>query len=298
MLPPTCPICHSLLIVEQEKLFAPCNQCRHEVRLSPVQDNAIINEVLESNSVKKPGILEPFKIAVVKKVARRYDLLLDIGSAAGKFLWCCRTLFKHTVGLEVTEACLEFSRNELGLTVYEALPETLPAMPSVITLWHALEHIPIEAADHLFADLASRSNEETRIIICVPSVDSWQYRLLGQRYTYYDPYSHVHQFSRQSLELFCLRHNLIVEQSFRSFTYSAFGALQGVMNLFNREHNYFYYRNKRGTAKEANSWNRLIRDQWNVFLLLLCAPFALLGALCEHLVPSKSAVLTLSFKKR
>ena len=139
--------------------------------------------------------------------------------------------------------------------------------------------------------------DATQIIISVPNGRSLQYRMLGRHYAYYDFPNHIHQFSPKSLNLLFKRIGFEPERYYHSLPYSAFGALQGLLNLFNKHHNYFYYRRKRGWTFSLSRGALWVLDAYNVLLILaLALPAAAVTAM-DFMSRRHASVLTVNFHK-
>ena len=82
-------------------------------------------------------------------------------------------------------------------------------------------------------------------------------------------------------------------QTFVSWPYNIFGHTQALLNAVMRDHNYLYYRLKRG-APSSSGW----RDLANFGLLPFAATLGILFALVDAAVPSCQGVLTCCFEKR
>jgi hypothetical protein len=266
----------------------------------------MVNERLAAANIRAFDLRDHFQQRVVKAVARNNRLIVDIGSGSGRFLFYASKNFEHHLGIEVTAECRNFARRELELRVEEKLPSTL-STPSVVTLWHSLEHIPLEASHEMMKTLARTSDAETAIVVCIPNGDSWQARFFGTAWAYYDTPHHLHQFSLHSVTRLMAQHGFVLERTFFGFVYVLAGYLLSAANLVSPGHNDFYLRKKRGVG-EGNSISGPAAGVRRVLLRLF--DLALAGVMVISLVPAliltlaesvslkRSAVLTLCFKKK
>jgi hypothetical protein len=252
----------------------------------------MVNDAL---SVGGSGYVERFqeKVAVVHSVER--NLLVDFGSSTGKFLRLALKHFRNAVGIEVTPASRDFSRNVFQLTILPDLKD-LDQNVSTVTFWHSLEHVPVPVLRSTLQWLAEHKTEKTRVIVSVPNAGSFQCSWLKRAYAFYDPENHVHQFTLQSLDL------LFQEIGFREGTlvpsplYSSFGALQGLLNLFNPIHNFMYYRKKRRLQFSQSRIPDFIWEIYNVILVGILFIPASLFFLLDLIWPKRGAVLTAVYR--
>ena len=92
--------------------------------------------------IKLLRLWRAFKIHTIDAKARR---ILDIGSGRGFMLYYLKKYygFKKTAGTQIAQNMYEFSRDQLGLEVYnEDLLELAfeNGTFDIITIWHVLEH--------------------------------------------------------------------------------------------------------------------------------------------------------------
>jgi hypothetical protein len=220
--------------------------------------------------------------------------LLDIGSASGRFLFQNRREFKRVTGVEVTPECVEFARG-LGLEIVTDL-DSMDGSPSVVTFWHSLEHVPAETIGKMLAWIRGHATSDTVIIVSVPNADSLQAILLREHFAFYDVPNHIHQFSLKSLDLLMDSSGFERASMFRSFAYAGFGWLQGLLNIFNRHHNYFYYRKKRGWDFALKLSARYMLDVYNLALISLLLFPSLVMALIDAVMIRQGGVVTVCYR--
>lgn len=271
----TCVICGSKrsgFINGYEK----CHDCGHEFLSRPRGSRHIVNEILSVQSIGKQTCLDRFKTRVLQRCSRIHHFLLDVGSASGRFLYQNKEMFERHAGIEITPECIEFSRQKLKLNIF---PDTYQARGpvSVVTFWHSLEHLPVHILKQVLSFLENHLESDGRVIVSVPNADSLQSRWFGRNYAYFDIDAHYHQFTVESLDLIMKQYGFKKEKSFFSIAYSLFGYLQGLLNYFNKIHNYYYYRKKREISFYRNKTFELSIDIYNIFLInLLILPATLL----------------------
>lgn len=294
----SCFICgNKIFVTNFQDDYFKCITCGHEIIKNYEYQSFIINEILSVESISKQGLLDKFKQKVLEKCTITNDLLLDVGSASGKFLYHNKSVFKKCAGIEVTEECISFAKNQLGLEIVKDISE-ITNLISVATFWHSLEHMPHESIENLLDVISSKASHDTRVIISVPNNESLQYTLFGDGYAYYDLQSHIHQFSVKSLDKLMEKYGFEKQCNFYSFPYSSFGYLQGFVNIFNPIHNYLYYRKKRGQTFAKNKRKILFFDAYNFILLLVFILPSLLFSIYDLIFLDKGSVITACYKKK
>lgn len=278
--------------------YSKCDQCGHELKKSKITDPLIVNDKLSFDDIKNFTLLERFKLGVIKKTARTFDLLVDIGSSSGKFLFYAKKLFKEHLGVEITPESVAFSRDKLKLEINYSVDSIGERKVSVATFWHTLEHIPVEALDHILKVLQRASTKNTRVIITVPNADSILYYLFGRHFTYYDAASHVHQFSKASLDTMLLKYGFEPESMFFSFIYSFFGYLQSFLNLTNQRQNWLYFYLKRERDFGDSKLVLLLLLVYNIILAGLLLVPSLFGVMLDFLSKKRGVVLTVCYYQK
>lgn len=268
-------------------------QCGHEALVSGQSQGYITNDPLTLTDAQRVTGLDRFKIRVLKRFepASSAGILVDIGSASGKFLHLNAHRYQQVVGLEVTPECLAFSRNTLNLDIKEDATE-LPDNVTVATAWHSLEHIPAAALTPILKTLASKMVPGGRLIVSVPNGGSRQYRWFRSAFAYFDVPNHLHQFSAESLDTLLRRGGFEPVSQIRSWPYNSFGYIQGLLNVLTRTHNYLYYRIKRRSQRP--SWGL---DLAHVMLLPVCVPLGWLLALVDHVSPRGQSVISACYQR-
>lgn len=292
----SCFVCGCQDLISSKSYFK-CTNCGHEVIGTQESQAFIINDVLSKEMVERLDALDRFKRQMLNKCAVRHDFLLDIGSGSGKFLYHNGRLFTKCMGIEITDKCVDFARNQLKLSVENELPKVVDPI-SIVTFWHSLEHMPSDTIEDVLKQISSQSSSETRVIVSVPNSDSLQYALFREGYAYYDPSSHIHQFTARSLNILMDKYGFEKLSSFFSFPYSSFGYVQGLINKFNRIHNYLYYRNKRGDSFNKNKVELWLLDVYNLLLLTIFLMPSLLLTIVDCFSPNKGGVITVCYGKK
>jgi len=222
---------------------------------------------------------------------------LDFGSGSGKFLYQNKSFFKDCAGVEVVPECVSFARRHLGVRVEPDIMR-INELISLASFWHSLEHISPEETGEILDAIYKRSSPDIRVVVCVPNIDSLQYAFFREDFAYYDPDSHLQQFSSKSLDNMLWKYGFSKERSFFSLAHSVFGFLQGFMNKFNTAHNYFYYRKKRGIKPAKRAMGGFFLNAYNYLLAAIFLLPSMLFSIYDRVVQIKGGVITVCYKKR
>lgn len=277
--------------------YSRCAQCGHETLITTDQQQYIVNDDLSEPFRDKPDAACRFQLEASRLAAKGRRLLIDVGCGSGKFLRHMNGYFDWKAGIEVSEPSFRFARDVMKLDVYADLKD-VSGSPDLVTFWHSLEHIPAPAIEELLERLSHTLSADGRLLISVPNTDSFQYRLFGSSFAYYDVPNHLHQFSVTSLSRLVQRFGFVPERTFYSGVYSLFGCTQGCLNKILPIHNYLYYRKKRGWSFDVSSLRRRCLDIANLVLLPFVALPAAAIAILEVLFPTKQGSVTICFRKK
>lgn len=289
----SCFICGCSQFSQRTPEYQRCAGCGHETLVASDSQGFILNDPLTLHDAQQVSGLDRFKAATLARFDREQarDQLLDIGSASGKFLYLNQQRYQHAVGLEITPAALQFSRDVLKLDIREDIA-SVPRNTSVATAWHSLEHIPEGALQRILSALSETMKVGARLIVSVPNADSNQYRLFGKSYAYYDVPNHLHQFSVMSLRRLLQQHGFVPVEVVRSRPYNTFGFIQGLLNVVTGTHNYLYYRLKRRSQEPS-----IKQDLIHALLLPFVVPVGGLMGLLEGFHKDTQSVITACFEK-
>lgn len=289
-----CFICGGAVNKISRNHYFKCRNCGHEKIDNDHEQKCIINDVLDIDDVRNINFLDKFKNRILQmfKQSNGENILLDIGSASGVFLFQNNHHFIECYGLEVTPEAVEFSSSKLGLNIVEDISK-IDEKISIATAWHSFEHIPESELIVIVKKLSKMMKNDGRLIISAPNASSIQYKLFNKSYAFYDYPNHLHQFTPKSLDL--LLHSFGFEKFKQvvSWPYNVFGYAQGLLNIFNSKHNYLYYRFKRRSIK-----GHYILDAYNLLLLIPLIPIVLMLPLVDSFFSNYESVVTICYKKK
>jgi 2-polyprenyl-3-methyl-5-hydroxy-6-metoxy-1,4-benzoquinol methylase len=142
------------------------------------------------------------RLTRVEKYLAPSSRCLEIGCAAGSFLYLLKKKCSESAGIELDEAFSSFARNELGLTVFDRPIQELGFPPSsfdAIFIWHVLEHLRDPSGSlKVLLEILKRGGY---LFLELPNVDDallTLYKLGSYSSFYYQP-AHSYYFSRKTM---------------------------------------------------------------------------------------------------
>ena len=293
-----CFICGKEKMAETGGYYLKCSYCGHEISSSRPKNLFIINDLLDLGRIKKRGLLDRFKSRVTRDCGADKSLIIDFGSASGRYLFHNKHLFNDHAGIEITKECIEFSRKKLALNIIKRISDLKKKKKniSLMTFWHSMEHLPSKSIGTILTAIEMNSKKNTILLISVPNNSSFMYKLFKEGFPYLDVNSHYHQFSARSLDLMMNKFGCKKAKNYFSFSYTFFGYLQGLLNQFNKTHNFMYYHKKRG----VNNKNRTQTQMLLLYNYLLSAIFTIPStvlSIYDYIDKPNGGVITVSYVK-
>jgi SAM-dependent methyltransferase len=182
-----------------------------------------------------------FKIFTIYPKARS---ILDIGSGRGFLLYYLKKYYgyKNAIGTQVSKSAVEFSRNKLGLEIYDGdLLELSLGNSSfdIISIWQVLEHVakPEKYIEEIYNLLAASG----KLIVEVPNFNSWTRKLTGKYWLGLDLDYHITFFTPESLSRLLKKYNFTIKTIHTfSLEYSTFISVQSLVSLFTRSNHLIF----------------------------------------------------------
>lgn len=306
--PEVCPICGSAswahLFDSRSFPIARCTDC-HLVRTLGVEDDGVATyphfDQRETLVVRLMRFavtqLLRERAALVSKVARRGQRLLDVGCGSGAFARLMSERGYSAVGVEpfslghpVDEPNLRLVRAEFA-DVKADLGKF-----DVVTMWHVLEHIP--SPKDLLEGVLDVLNPGGVVVVSVPNFASWQSRVFKGGWFHLDPPRHITHFDRETL--FALFESLDLEiSSERTFhvEYGPVGWLQSALNRGLRPNFLFEFVKDRGALADVPSAEVALNlAASGAAGALLAAPAFVLEALAG--LSGSGSVITVTARRR
>jgi len=136
--------------------------------------------------------------------------LFEIGSAYGFFLDVARQSFKEVAGIDISSAAAAHARSSLGLRVSEGdfLNHDLNGQVDVACMWDTIEHLA--HPDRYIEKLAAHMPPRAKIAITTGDIGSWLARRRGPKWRQIHPPTHLHYFTRGTLERLLNRYGFTV----------------------------------------------------------------------------------------
>jgi len=157
--------------------------------------------ILEENFKLRLRSLRPFLRP------ERHRRLLEIGSAYGFFLAVARSEFESVQGIDITEDGVRHAHEVLGLNVIQKdlLQHDFGQEKfDVVCLWDTIEHL---RAPHRYIEKAASLVQRGGLIaITTGDIDSLNARFKKASWRLIHPPSHMHYFTRKSLERLLANH--------------------------------------------------------------------------------------------
>ncbi len=151
------------------------------------------------------------KIKLVNKLAET-GKLLDVGCGTGHFLKTAQKRGWKVTGIEPNEKARAIANEKTNNAVFDLQDlETLPEHSfDVITLWHALEHLPeLEENIQQFKNLLKPKGT---LIVAVPNFKSFDARYYQQFWAAYDVPRHLWHFSKKAIQKIFAEYKMKVTQ--------------------------------------------------------------------------------------
>ena len=242
----SCPIClqSSTLSPDLFGVHYECGNCKIQIPKIAPKSGVVTNQVATPPTEKLNMLIRrQIKVCGIEPSTHN---LLDFGCGNGKFLKAVigKRLFSGFVqGIELDEDSYLAARRA-GVEVRKDLPLNLEN--TIVTMWHVAEHLDPSDLKSLF--LKFENLQVSKIIIVVPNGQSRAWKNYGAGFAFYDPESHLVQYSPESLQRLLDSSNLEIVSNHRILPYGIFCSIQTLLN--NRfERNYLYNQMKRDGAK-------------------------------------------------
>ncbi len=230
-----------------------------------------------------------FKIFTIAPHARH---ILDIGSGRGLMLYYLKKYYNYqkAIGVQISKNAAEFSRNKLGLEIYDKDLLELSIDNTrfdIITMWHVLEHLscPEKYIDKVWHMLGDKGT----LVIEVPNFNSWSRPLTKKHWLGLDPDHHLNFFTPGSLSSLLQKHNFnVINIHTFSLEYSLFISIQSLVSLLtNSNHALFRF------LQDPRLDSRII---FHIFLFVLLSPICFLINILLYFSKSGEVLLIVAEK--
>jgi 2-polyprenyl-3-methyl-5-hydroxy-6-metoxy-1,4-benzoquinol methylase len=241
-----CPLCSSTDIQQIPKTsYTQCRQCTIQFpRVAPLT-GVVTNQFPKSPNGKGTRLARA-QVKLIKRVGSKKNFL-DLGCGNGEFLYALsRTSTSSAAiqGIELDQQSIEAAQNA-GLSISTVIPTVVTN--TTITMWHVAEHIEPQKLIEMLSQLSEGDNE---LMISVPNGESISWLKYHEKFSFFDPTSHVTQFTTKSLQILLDNANWHIVSFHRTPWYGIFNAIQTALNL-SRPRNELYELLKRKKAKPS-----------------------------------------------
>jgi len=155
-----------------------------------------------ANYIEEEPVITRSMSSRMKKVesfAKTKGHLLDIGCATGFSLLAAQKRGWEAEGIECSGFCVNYAQSR-GLKVHQGTLEDFPGNEEsldAITMWDYLEHSPDPLKDlRICCSLLKKGGI---VLLSIPNVDSWSFRLLKEKWIGFKNIEHLYFFSRKTL---------------------------------------------------------------------------------------------------
>jgi SAM-dependent methyltransferase len=195
-----------------------------------------------------------------------------VGSGRGFTLYFLKKFYGYTraAGTQISKNAFEFSRDKLGLEIYNKDLLELDLDNSgfdVITVWHVLEHV--NKPERYIKKIYDLLDAHGKLIIEVPNFDSWARVFTSKYWLAYDLKHHLFFFTPASLSAMLKKHGFLIKhiQTF-SLEYSAFTSAQSIVSAITGSDSIFF------RALQTGRFNYV--TVIHAFFIILLMPLCLL----------------------
>ncbi len=216
---------------------------------------------------------------------------IDIGAGDGNFLDHVNA--KKKIGVEISASGRKKMEN-IGLQTLspKEFLKSKHKNADYISFWHVLEHVdnPINYIK------AAKENISTngKIIIAVPNVNSFEFKLFRQYWFHLTPQYHIWFFSPQSIQKLLKLVDMQIDRiDYFSVEHHFAGILQSVINASAHTDNALHKLIKRRQDLSSVSFSTIL---WIIFWCTLGLPFVILFWLFASLSKKSGAIVIIASK--
>ena len=196
------------------------------------------------------------------------ELWIDIGAGEGGYLKTVTA--KRKIGVEVSSA----GRKLMKQTGLETMTEkeflqSKGLHADVISFWHVLEHVE-NPWDYLAA-ARKNLNKSGKIVIGVPNVDSFEFKLFKKYWFHLVPRHHLWHYSPKSMRMLLKKNNFSLEKTdYWSLEHHLTGILQSFINKSSGSDSVLH----RLVKRKENLVKISVKDAlWSAFWMTFGMPF-------------------------
>jgi len=279
-----CPLCHSNNHRQvPHTSYLQCEQCTIQFPIESPLTGVVTNQYPKSPTGRGTRLARS-QAKLVKKISSK-SKFIDLGCGNGEFLYALSqgSIPSDSIsGVELDSQSIDAAR-KAGMSVATEIPAGVTN--TTVTLWHVAEHIEPQKLIEILTQISEGNNE---LVISVPNGDSISWLRYQEAFSFFDPVSHVTQFTSISLENLLAKANWRIVSKYRTPWYGIFNAIQTALNL-TRPRNELYELLKR--KKSIPSPSILVASVFGLILNL----FPMMRMLIAEIsIPSSSSLTILA----
>ena len=201
--------------------------------------------------------------------------VLDVGCGGGLFLHLMAARGHRTIGLDSSAQAARVAWQRNGVPTVQASLEHAPfpaGSCAAVTMFHVLEHL-YDARPYLAAARTLLA-PAGRLIVQVPNVACWQYRLLGRHWNGLDVPRHLYDFRARDME------RLLADAGFAVLRRKYFSLRDNPTGMASSLAPGLDPMSRRVRLPGENGGPKLIKDLIYLALLAAAVPFTLAEAAC------------------
>ena len=192
---------HPLPSSEQIKGYYPEYYCSRENPKNPVSTHNLFAWIKQLEKDLRNFLLQR-EIRHIQKLINKGGRILDVGCGSGELLALFKAKGYEVYGVEVLPELARLARERFGLEVRQGdfLASGYPAdYFDLVIFYHVLEHLP--EPDLGLAEAKRVLKKGVFLLLQVPNIASYQFRIFKQRWFALELPRHLYHFSPTTLEL-------------------------------------------------------------------------------------------------
>ncbi len=197
-----------------------------------------INYINDRKQVEKNANI---RINSIKKYVKNIKTknLLEIGSAFGFFLNVAKRKFRNLEGYEINSDAVDYARDYFKLQIYKEnfiTKEFKNKKYDIFCLFDVIEHL--NNPDQYIKKIYEISSKDSYIFITTGDIDSFTAKIFGKNWRLIHPPSHVHYFSKKTIEILLNNNGYDVISNKYIGYYRNFSFILNKLNFFKKNFNW------------------------------------------------------------
>ena len=138
--------------------------------------------------------------------------MFEIGCAYGFFLSVAKSAFRSVEGVDLSTGATAYASNILGVNAHSQgfLTYEFGIVPDILCMWDTIEHL--RRPDLYIRKIAETLPPGGLLALTTSDLDSFVARIRGSKWRQIHPPTHLHYFSRDTLERLLRRYGFVVKE--------------------------------------------------------------------------------------